>query len=60
MQKQEVVSNAAMATPSLASLVLVWLNEHGNAILTWASIGFIILQALYLLWKWRREAKGRK
>lgn len=60
-QPADTASAALQSAPSL-SMLLAWLV--GLPVQTWlaiTSIAFIGLQAAYLIWKWRREArKGRK
>jgi hypothetical protein len=58
--KQEVLNQSVQATPSM-SLLFSWvmgvsLNQYYLA----AAIGFIGLQAAYLIWKWRKEIKNDK
>lgn len=56
-QPKEIAGHLAAAIPSATSLVL-WLNDITiNHILALASIGFILLQAAYLIWTWIREAQ---
>lgn len=55
-QKQDLVSAAWSASPGAAAMSVskVW----GLPLSEWlvvASIAFIALQALYLIWKWRRD-----
>ncbi|GAA0504800.1 MULTISPECIES: hypothetical protein [Pigmentiphaga] len=54
----EVAVEAAKATPPTSVVAISWLSDwnlnHGVAL---ATIGYILLQAGYLIWKWRREAR---
>lgn len=56
--KEEAASQAVKAVPAVAAatttmVIGLTLNEW----LAIASIAFIALQAVYLVWKWRREVK---
>lgn len=54
--KHEVVVQAALGTPSAAAVL--WTKVMGLSIDNWLGlfgIGFIVLQAMYLLWKWWRD-----
>jgi len=55
--KQEIVSQAGRAAPALVGTVLfgLTLNEWVGI----CTIGYILLQAAYLLRKWWREEKRR-
>jgi LPXTG-motif cell wall-anchored protein len=57
----EAASQAVQATPAAlaigADLVFGVTPERW---LTYLGIAFLVLQAAYLLWKWRKEAKGAK
>lgn len=51
--KNAVASESAKAMPPLA--VAAWTM---NDWLIMASIAYVCLQAAYLIWKWRRDAKA--
>ena len=56
--KHEVVSQAIACTPSV--LAVFWTKVLDLSIDNWlglSGIAFILLQASYLIWKWRRDAK---
>lgn len=56
--RHEVVVQAVLATPSAAAVL--WtkiLNLNTNDWLGLSGIGFIALQAAYLLWRWRRDIR---
>lgn len=58
--RQEVVHEAAKASPPLAVTTWAWL--HGLTIsdaVGLATLAYIALQSLYLLWKWNRERKKK-
>lgn len=53
-----VVHEVANAVPSTAALFVTWVL--GLSVEKWlalVSIGFIGLQAAYLVWKWAKEAR---
>lgn len=53
---------ASAAVQTIPSVVVVTKYALGMPIQDWlavSGIAFILLQAAYLVWKWRREAKGR-
>jgi len=55
--KQEVFTQAAHSAPSIA-MIYAWLMSI--SLDQWykgAGTCFILLQTLYLLWKWRKEVK---
>lgn len=55
--RQEIASAAAQSTPSITA-VLMWITGHDlNYWVGIAGLVFIILQAAYLLWKWRRDIR---
>lgn len=54
--KTEVATEAAKAAPPVA--VTAFAMAHGltlNEIVALVTLGYIVLQAGYLLWKWRQE-----
>lgn len=58
---KDVVIQSAFATPPLVTAYLKWIK--GVTLNEWvalASLVSIVLHAAYLVWKWRREAKGEK
>lgn len=56
--KEEAVSQAVKAVPAVAAATTTLvLGLTLNDLLAIASIVFIAMQAAYLVWKWRREAK---
>ena len=58
--KHEIASQVAMAAPAVtAATTTLVLGLTLNEVLAVASIAFIALQAAYLIWKWRREAKRK-
>jgi hypothetical protein len=57
--KHDTVSAVVQATPSAA---LVGTYILGFSLPEWAAIfgiGFVVLQAFYLLWKWQKEWRGK-
>lgn len=59
-QKHDAVMQAAQAVPATAAIVATKvLGFSLNEWLAIASIAFIVLQAGYLLWKWRNEWRAR-
>lgn len=48
---------ALNATPSLAAVGATVAGLHVNDWLAICGIVFIVLQAAYLIWRWRRDAK---
>jgi len=59
-QKHEVIAQAMQSTPSItAATATVLLGVTVSEWLGIVSIGFIVLQAAYLVWKWRREARKK-
>ena len=54
---KEAVTQLIIATPSLGAVVLGWLQAPLAEWQIRLGMAFIIIQAMYLLWKWRREAK---
>lgn len=54
--KQETAIETVKAVPAVGGAVLsaVTLNQ----VLAVVTIGYILLQAAYLVWKWRRESRG--
>ena len=60
--KAEITQEGLKTTPPVA--VMAWTWMHGvtlNEIVALATLGYIVLQAAYLIWKWIREYKrGRK
>ena len=56
--RSEVAQESLKAAPPV--LVTSWAWMHGltlNEVVALATLGYIGLQALYLLWKWYREWK---
>lgn len=55
MSRQETVRSLIEATPAATAIVV------SNSDLDWwlkaAGIAFLVLQALYLLWRWRRDVR---
>ena len=59
--KQEVAQEAVKSAPPVAITGFAWMNGLTlNEMVALATLGYIGLQALYLLWKWYREWKNRK
>lgn len=59
MRQSEFEAAAAKLTPPAA---VVAASAAGWSLQDWmyiATIGYIVLQAAYLVWKWRRERRGR-
>ena len=60
--RQEVVTQSAAAMPALSlgvvatAIMSITLNQVFVAV----SIGFVALQASYLIWKWRKEVKDSR
>jgi hypothetical protein len=55
--KQETTNSLVQALPSVGA---IGATIFGLSLPDWAAIAgiaFIVLQAIYLLWKWTREAK---
>lgn len=54
--KHEAVTEAIKSVPAVSGAVVsaVTLNEALGIV----TIGYILLQAAYLVWKWRRESRG--
>ena len=55
--RSEAATNAIASTPSLTAIAM-WLG--GKDINFWvgvAGLAFILLQAGYLIWKWRRDIR---
>jgi hypothetical protein len=56
--KQDIAQEAAKAAPPVAVTGWAWMNGLTlNEMVALATLGYIGLQALYLLWKWFREWK---
>lgn len=57
--KHDTLSSGVQAIPAVT---LVGTQVFGLHLNEWAAlfgIGFIVIQAAYLLWKWRREAERK-
>ena len=55
--RTETAAQALQAPPALTA---IWMWFSGKDVNFWvgaAGIGFIALQAAYLLWKWRRDIR---
>lgn len=55
--KHETMGNVIQAIPATT---LVGAKVFGLSLPDWAAlfgIAFVVLQAVYLLWRWRRESK---
>lgn len=60
MTKDGIVSEGAKATPPLVVLMLDKVTGANlNNMLLVVTIGYVCLQAAYLVWKWRRQAKRK-
>lgn len=58
MSHEQHLKNAAEATPAAAAATATLvLGMRPDEWLSFAGIVFIALQAVYLLWKWRRDAR---
>jgi hypothetical protein len=55
--KTEAAQQVAKATPAVAGATIAGLTL--NEWVAIATITYIVLQAGYLLWKWRRELKKK-
>ena len=58
-QKEEIMKQAWLGTPSLAAFITYMLGVPMNTWVGIASISYCALQAAYLIWKWKREAKTK-
>lgn len=70
--KHELTSQSLKAAPAVGGaltatnekaqeVVIAAANDMSAAeIAAWATTAYVILQALYLLWKWNNERKDRK
>lgn len=59
--RAEITTESLKSAPPVTVTAFAWM--HGlslNEVVALATLAYIGLQALYLLWKWWREAKGRK
>lgn len=55
-QRHDAIVQTAAATPSIVAIVVTkLLSLPVEKWLGVAGIGFIVLQAAYLLWRWRRD-----
>jgi hypothetical protein len=57
--KQELITQAGHAVPSLTMITTWWMGITLDQLYKGAGVGFIVLQAAYLIWKWWKEAKKR-
>jgi cystathionine beta-lyase/cystathionine gamma-synthase len=53
-----VSTEAAKAVPAVVGAAAAWVTPSGYAAAV--TIFYVVLQAAYLIWKWRREAKQGK
>lgn len=59
--KHDLAVQAAQAAPSVAAIIATKvLNLDVQSWLGLFGIGFIALQAAYLVWKWRRDVKRER
>lgn len=59
--KQDLAQEAMKATPPVTVTGVAWLQGMTiSDAVGYATLAYIAIQACYLLWKWYREAKGRK
>lgn len=65
-QKHDIVKAGLQAAPAGTAGVgatispvteFTILGITGNTLVVWGSLAFIALQAAYLIWKWRRQAR---
>lgn len=58
--RMEVASESLKATPPVTITALAWMNALTlNEVVALATLGYIALQAGYLIWKWVREARKK-
>lgn len=60
--KQEIAQESLKSAPPVAVTAVAWMSGLTlNEIVALATLAYIGLQAMYLMWKWWREFKrGRK
>jgi len=58
--QHDAASAVVQAAPSAVAVAAYAADITPERWLTYIGIVFIVLQAAYLLWKWRREAKGKR
>ena len=55
-QKQDIATAAVHSTPgAVASAAANYKGVYLSDVLTLCSIGFIVIQVAYVIWKWRRD-----
>lgn len=54
---REALANSAMAAPALTGITMWVTGKDINFWVGVAGLVFILLQAGYLLWKWRRDIR---
>lgn len=60
-QRHDAIVQTAAATPSILAIVATkLLSLPIEKWLGLAGIGFIVLQAAYLLWRWRRDIRRER
>ncbi len=57
----ELKSEVAVATAKASPPVLAfWSGLTVHDLVGWMTVGYLALQAMHLLWKWRRERRGAR
>lgn len=56
--RQELIIQSLNATPPTSGVILWLMGITLNQVFTSVSIGLLLLQGAYLIWKWRKEAKN--
>ena len=59
MSRHDTVNQVVQATPSIAAVVIAWLDVPVEKWMTRAGLAFLVLQIAYLAWKWSHEYRDR-
>jgi hypothetical protein len=59
--KAVVLHEGAKSAPPVVITAWAWLAGLTiNDVLAFATLGYVVLQSVYLLWKWYRESKNKE